>query len=99
MFKRERLTVKEWQRERGASKKRRRRCWRSEASKNHPEEYPGAERLRGACLLRGLVLWTIGCFSLPCPYHYFLRKEGGKVEQEPQAKTPTNPRHRKTDPA
>ena len=59
-----RLTVKEWQRERGASKKRRRRCWRSEASKNHPEEYPGAERLRGACLLCGLVLWTIGCF--PC---------------------------------
>ena len=58
----ERLAVTEWQRERGTTKKRRRRCWRSGTSRNHPEEYPGEERLRGACLLRGLVLWTVGCF-------------------------------------
>ena len=41
VFNLERLTVKEWQRERGTTKKRRRRCWRSGTSKNHPEEYPG----------------------------------------------------------
>ena len=38
-------------------------------------------------------------FSLPCPYPYFLRKEGGIAEQKPQAKTPTNPRYLETDPA
>ena len=96
MFKLGRLTVKEWQRERGASKKRRTMCWRSGASKNHPGECPGAERRVFVAWFGTLDHWV---FSLPCPYPYFLRKEGEKVEQEPQAKTPTNPRHLKTDPA
>ena len=90
MFKFERLTVTEWQWERGTTKKRRRRSRRSGTSKNHPKGYPGDERLRGAWALSGLVLWTFGIF-LPCPYPYFLRKEGGIAERRPQAKTPPSP--------
>ena len=33
----ERLTVEEWQRERGTTKERKRRCRRSETSKSHPK--------------------------------------------------------------
>ena len=64
VFNLERLTVKEWQRERGTTKKRRRRSWRSGTSKNHPKKYPGEERLRGAWDLSG---WYFGhlMFFLP----------------------------------
>ena len=99
VFNLERLTVKEWQRERGTTKKRRRRSWRSGTGKNHPRKYLGEERLRGAWFLCGLVLWTIGCFPCRALYPYFIRKDGGIAEQKPLAKTPTNPRHREADPA
>ena len=88
MFNCERLTVTEWQRERGTTKKQRRRSWQSGTSKNHPEKYPGEERLRGAWFLCGLVLWTFGVFSCLALTLYFLRKEG-RSRAETQAKTPT----------
>ena len=85
-----RLTVKEWQRERGASKKRRTRCWRSVASKNHPEEYPGAERLRGACLLRGWYFGPLGVF-LAVPLPLFSEERGRDCRAATPGEDPHQP--------
>ena len=99
MFNLERLAVKKWQRERGTTKKKRRKRWRSGTSKSHPKKYPEWREAKGRVVLSGLVLWTFGVFSCRALTLYFLRKEGGIAEQKPQAKTPTNPRHLRTDPA
>ena len=87
MFNLERLTVKELQRERGTTKKQRKRSWRSGTSKSHPKKYPEwreAER-RVVC-----VVWYFGplVFSCRALYPYFLEK-GKDCRAETQAKTPT----------
>ena len=91
MFNRERLTVTEWQRERGTTKKQRRRSWQSGTSKNHPEKYPGEERLRGAWFLCGLVLWTIGVFSCRALTLIFYGKREGLPSRNPRLRPPPAP--------
>ena len=63
----------------------------------------GNSSQRGEAKRRVVSVWfdTLNnwVFFLPCPYHYSIQKEGGIAERKPQAKTPTNPRHLRTDPA
>ena len=92
----ERLTVTEWQRERGAIKKRRRRCLRSETSKSHHKQHQECREAKRRVGFVWLVLWTIGVF-LPCPLPLFSTERGKDCRAETQAKTPTNPRHLETD--
>ena len=75
VFNLERLTVKEWQRRRGTTKKRRKKSWRSGTSKSHHKKYPEwreAER-RVVC-----VVWYFGplvCF-LAVPFTLFSTARG-----------------------
>ena len=57
VFKFERLTVTEWQRERGTTKKRRRRSRRSETSKSHPKEHPECKEAK----MRVGFEWRVLC--------------------------------------
>ena len=87
LFKFERLTVTEWQLERGTTKKRRRRSLRSEISKNHPKQHPKCREAKRRVGFVWLVLWTIGVF-LPCPLPLFCAERGEVCRAETQAKTP-----------
>ena len=77
MFNFERLTVKEWQRERGTTKKRRRRSRRSETSKSHPKKYTEwreAKRRVGFVWFGTLYLW---CFlAVPFTLIFYGKREG-----------------------
>ena len=97
VFNLERLTVKEWQRERGTTKKQMKRSWRSGTSKSHPKKYPEwreAER-RVVC-----VVWYFGplVFSCRALYPYFLQKKGRIAERRPRLRPPPPFRYRKADP-
>ena len=81
MFKFERLTFTEWQRERGTTKKRKRRSRRSETSKIHPKKYPEwrrAKRLVGFEWFGTLDLW---CF-LAVPLPLFSTERGSDCRAE-----------------
>ena len=64
----ERLTVNECQRERGTTKKQRKRSWRSGTSKSHPKKYPEwreAKRRVGFVWFGTLDLWCFLAVPLP----------------------------------
>ena len=56
MFNLERLAVKKWQRERGTTKKKRRRSWRSGTSKSHPKKHPKSREAKRR------VVWAFGWY-------------------------------------
>ena len=76
LFKFERLTVTDWQRERGTTKKRRRRCRWSETSKSHPKKHPKSReaKRRVVCVLVGTSdLW---CFlAVPFTIIFYGKRE------------------------
>ena len=88
MFKFERLTVTEWQRERGTTKKRRKMSRRSQTSKSHRKQHPECREAKRRVGFVWLVLWTVGVF-LPCPLPLFSTERVEDCRAETQAKTPT----------
>ena len=91
VFNLERLTVKEWQRKRGTTKKRRKWSWRSGTSKSHPKKYPEWREAKRRVVLCGLVLWTFGVFSCRALHLIFYGKREGLPSRNPRLRPPPTP--------
>ena len=91
MFNLERLAVKKWQLERGTTKKKRRKPWRSGTSKSHPKKYPERREAKRRVVLCGLVLWTVGVFSCRALTLIFYGKREGLPSRTPRRRPPPTP--------
>ena len=87
----ERLTVKEWQRKRGTTKKKRRKRCRSGTSMSHPKKYPERREAKRRAVLCGLVLWTLGVFSCRALTLIFYGKREGLPSRNPRLRPPSTP--------
>ena len=81
------MAVKKWQRERGTTKKKRRKRWRSGTSKSHPKKYPEWREAKRR------VVWVLvgtsdfGVFlAVPLPFIFYGKREG--AERRPRLRHP-----------
>ena len=78
------MAVEKWQRERGTTKKKRRKRWRSGTSKSHPKKYLERRDAKRRAVLCGLVLWTFGVFSCRALTIIFYGKREGLPSGNPR---------------
>ena len=92
VFNCERLTVTEWQREHGTTKKRRRRSRRSGTSKNHPKKYPEwREAKRRVVSVCGWYFGPLGVFLAVQFTFIFYGKREGLPRRNPRRRPPPTP--------